>query len=91
MTEENPYTHVPEKMLPHVKNYVENGILPGDFLAALLENNLVNAWGQADESNRERLQEWVWWLKNYAPRECWGSKEKVIGWLNKKSNERNRR
>lgn len=72
-----------EKDLEPLIRYVENRILPGDFLTAVLSNNLSEAAGCADLYNRRRLFEYVSWLYNEAPATCWGSSEKVASWVNK--------
>uniref|UniRef100_A0A6H1ZC41 Uncharacterized protein n=1 Tax=viral metagenome TaxID=1070528 RepID=A0A6H1ZC41_9ZZZZ len=62
--------------------YVENRGPVGDFLRAVLENNLVLSFGYADDDNRRDLQEIVRYVYNEFPADCWGSCEKVNNWLN---------
>jgi hypothetical protein len=50
-------------------------------MRAVLENNLVEAFGRADETNAARMRDWATWLFNEAPSTCWGSPEKVQAWL----------
>lgn len=52
----------------------------GGFLTAVLENNLVEAMGRADMSNRHSLFSIVTYAYNELPADCWGSKEKVEAW-----------
>jgi hypothetical protein len=53
----------------------------GDFLMAVVRNDLAQAMARADFYNRERLFQIVDFLYNYAPADCWGSVEKVNTWL----------
>jgi hypothetical protein len=62
------------------KRWIENRIKPGDFLTAVIENNLAEALGRADEDNRAAIFKIVSWWYNEAPSPCWGSPEKVKAW-----------
>jgi len=64
-----------------IARYLALRIATGDFLRAVLENDLKNSMGRADEENRESLFRWVSFLHNEAPSCCWGSPEKVDAWL----------
>lgn len=75
------YSMLPEYMQEPAREYVELGHRPGDFLYEVLCNNLVNAFGRADETNFDRMHVWARWLFNEAPASCWGSPEKVKAWL----------
>lgn len=63
--------------------YIESGVPTGSFLRAVLENDLREACWRADATNRLLLWEFVCWLHNHAPRDCWGSREKVDAWLSR--------
>jgi len=78
------YSKVPEHMREGLERYVEHHIRPGSFLMAVLENNLVLAAGRADDINRMYLMQWADVLYNELPGSCWGSKEKVQNWLDKR-------
>jgi len=72
-------------MIPlHLKEafdrYVDHGIEPGGFLMAVLENNLCQAVGRADDQNIQILKDIVAYVYNDMPSECWGSPEKVRAW-----------
>ena len=75
-----PYADLPQALQGGVQRWIEERILPGDFLTAVLENNLTQAFARADEHNRARLFEIVGWFYNEAPSPCWGSVEKVRAW-----------
>ena len=54
---------------------------PGDFLKAVLENNLRETFLQADAENANDLAEIVRWCVWQLPGISWGSPEKVKDWL----------
>ena len=69
--------YIPKRMMGGIKRYIENHIEPGDFLMAVLTNDLTGAVGRADNENMANLPAYVSYLYNEAPSACWGSKEKV--------------
>lgn len=77
------YSSLPEHMQEGMKLYIENGIEPGSFLMAVLENNLMEAFGRADHINQERIRDYCSFLYNEAPRNCHGSPEIVDAWINR--------
>ncbi len=74
--------HIRPEMLQALMRYVQTGGYLGDFLTAVVENNLSEAVSRADEENRENLYDIVRLLYNYCPSSCWGSKEKRTEWQN---------
>lgn len=72
---------IPSHMHGGLRRYLDDKIAPGGFMMAVLENNLKEAVGRADHMNLRALPEYVSFLYNYAPRNCWGSPEKVATWL----------
>jgi len=78
------YERIPKHMRAGVKRYVEDGIMGGDFLYAVLTNNFVDTCYLADITNKEHLMDWAYFLYNELPSECWGSEEKVEEWIRKK-------
>ena len=68
-------------MLEKLNAYAERHEPVGDFLRAVLENNLSEAVGRADEDNLKNLPAFVIYLYNEMPSPCWGSPEKVKAWL----------
>lgn len=70
---------------PHIVDgligYVANGVPPGSFLTAMLENDLVGIDRHADDASRAcfwTLLNWIVWT---APAARWGNKNKVAGWM----------
>lgn len=67
-------------MVPGLKLYIEEGIDLGDFMMAMLTNDLRETFGRTDENNRANIFEWVVWLWNEFPANAWGSPEKVAAY-----------
>jgi hypothetical protein len=72
---------LPEHMRDGMRYYIERGVLPGDFLTSVLLNDLKGAYGNADQINERRVRDYVQYLYNYAPSQCWGSVENVREWI----------
>ena len=72
---------VPEHGREGLLKYLCYGVPPGHFLMAVLANDLTEACGRADDSNRVALAEYISVLHNHAPSESWGSREKVRAWI----------
>lgn len=53
----------------------------GEFLEAVISNDLRDAVGRADDDNITNIPALVFWFYNHAPGECWGSREKYRAWL----------
>jgi hypothetical protein len=75
------YEAIPERMQDALQRYVLDRIKPGDFLTAVLSNDLRNAVIRADSENLPLLSLYVSWLYNVAPAPCWGSPDAVRAWL----------
>ena len=72
--------YIPARMGPGITRYVERGIIPGDFLQAVIQNNLQNACGRADDENMANLPAYVGYFYNEAPADCWGSVGAMEKW-----------
>ena len=72
---------VPPHMWGGVERYFVNRIPGGSFMTALLSNDLMEAFGRADDENSANMRRWVQFLYNYAPRGSYGSPEAVRAWL----------
>lgn len=69
-------------------NYGTDGVPTGGFLRAVLSNDLFLALRKADIDNQHDIFEIVHYVYNELPGNCWGSKEAVAAWLEKKDDER---
>jgi len=72
---------IPARMGDGILLYVEHHIQPGDFLTAVICNDLKGACARADDENLQNLPAFVAWFYNYAPAGCWGSPELMSRWL----------
>jgi len=72
--------YIRNDMLPAIRRYIEHGMLPGDFLQAVICNDLTEACGRADDENMKNLGAYVAYFYNEVPRVCWGSKERMQAW-----------
>ena len=73
--------YIPERMMGGIKRYIENGIVPGNFLKAVIQNNLSEAIGQADVENLKNIPAYIGYFYNETPLSCWGSKKKMEKWV----------
>lgn len=71
---------LPESLQNGLRLYVEQGLVPGGFLVACIENNLLNAACRGDAGNIVALPDIMRWLYNCTPSKCWGSREKLEAW-----------
>lgn len=75
------YEVLPEHMRDSARRYIEDGIKPGEFLTAVLMNDLKESFGRADDINAEHMKDWVIFLYNCAPIGCQGNEYKVNKWI----------
>jgi hypothetical protein len=71
---------IPENLHRGLLRWIVEGIYPGGFLRAVLENDLRGAIGTADEASTQALPQIVRWIYSHAPYICWGSPERVEEW-----------
>ena len=72
---------IPERMRPAIEAYVLRGQIPGDFLRSIICNDLREACIKADDENLYNIPAYVAYFYQYTPSGCWGSKEKMIDWI----------
>ena len=77
------YTLLPSGLRGGVQQWIEEGIQPGGFLSAVIENDLRESLGRAYETNRARIFEIVSFFYNEAPSPCWGSVKNARAWADK--------
>jgi len=75
---------IPQRMKSTLAEYVIDHSWTGGFLERILINDLVGAVGKADNDNIKNIPAYINWLYNYAPTDCWGSKEKYEKWIKNK-------
>lgn len=68
--------------------YRDLGQPPGDFLAAVLVNDLLDAFQRADEDNTRDMQQIIAWCYNNLPWAAWGSAEKLQAWIRARTADR---
>ena len=72
--------YIPERMMGGIRRYIDHGIIPGDFLQAVITNDLRRACAAADDENLKNLAAFIAYFYNEAPSACWGSPEKMKRW-----------
>ena len=73
--------HIPNYMMGGLRRYIERGIHPGDFLTAVICNDLREAVGRADDTNIANLPAYVAYLHNEVPAIAWGSIKRMQAWM----------
>lgn len=75
------YTQIPPHMMGSLLRYTQDHCPVGDFLQAVICNDLTNAFGYADNTNIEIIGVYVAWFYNHAPSTCHGSRERYLKWI----------
>jgi hypothetical protein len=75
------YADIPAHMQETIKRYVIEKVRPGDFLSAIIKNDLRGAIGHADSENLPLIKLYVQWFYNRAPAVCAGSEAAMTNWL----------
>lgn len=75
---------IPAHTKAALDRYVNDRILPGGFLIAVLSNDLFGAVGKADSENLAALPEIVRYIYNEVPSGCWGTKDIIWKWVEDK-------
>jgi hypothetical protein len=73
--------YIPFYMKGAIDRYVRLGIPPGDFLTAVISNDLAEAVGRADDINLRNLPAYVAYFYNEVDGRAWGSREKMERWI----------
>ncbi len=74
------YELLPEHLREGMRRWIEDGLRPGGFLRAVLENDFAQAAARADHLVSPVLPAIARWVYNEAPAPCWGSPEKMAEW-----------
>lgn len=75
------YMRIPIHTLESLNAYVETGRPPGGFLMAVLTNDLMGAFAQADLDNMDALGPITSYVYNRIPGAAWRSKKTVKEWI----------
>jgi len=78
------YADLPDRTRLALDEWAEYGQLPGGFVTAVLENDLMGAMSRADLSNAAAIDAITKYVYNHLPAACWGSPEKVREWRQSK-------
>lgn len=73
--------NVPVDNRRELLNYLMYGQPPGDFIGAIVSNDLMGAMRGADSFNITRLFDYCNFLYNFAPGESYGSVAKRDEWI----------
>lgn len=79
--------YIPDYMVGAIDRYIKLGVHPGDFLFAVVTNNLKEAVIAADDINLKNIPAYVSYFYNEAPSQCWGSAQKVNAWMKNLEND----
>ena len=81
VSSEMKFHHLPVPYLQRgIERWVHLGIPPGDFLKAVICNDLRMAVMYADDTNRECLVGTTLWFYNNVPSLSWGNLKNAIAW-----------
>lgn len=75
------YSMINDAILSGLCGYAIHHYKVGDFLTAVLSNDLFGAAGRADSQNQRVLPEICKFIYNNLPNNSWGSPEIVKEWL----------
>jgi len=75
--------YIPPRMNGGLKRYVLDGVRPGQFLEAVISNDLRESVGRADDENMRNLPAYAAFLYNYFPAGSWGSPQAMEKWIDK--------
>lgn len=73
-----------QETIDSLRRYADHRIETGGFLRAVLENDLMEAFGRADLENTQDMVEILRYIYNKIPMDCHGSPENVKRWLSLK-------
>lgn len=81
MFDSKEFPLIKQDTIDTLNDYVKKGWPPGSFCQAVLENDLMRAFGNADMENRWALFDICSYVYNELPSNCHGSREIVSKWL----------
>lgn len=78
------YSLIPERRQEALKRYVIDRVPPGNFLTAIITNDLRGAFWSADDENARLVGLYVRWFYNVPPGLCHGNRQAMDEWLAKR-------
>lgn len=72
---------IPELILRQIDNYGENHLMPGDFVLAVVENDLTKTLHFADEKSFAAIKSIWGYCHRALPVQSWGNANLVESWL----------
>jgi hypothetical protein len=75
------FEYLPFRFHGSIERYLSRGIPLGSFLEYCMANDLVGAYGRADDFSLSHMKNIVMWLYNHCPWEARGSERKVDEWM----------
>jgi len=75
------YSLIPSHMMEAMRAYVEKGQPVGDFLRAVISNDLTEAVCRADDTNIWIIPIYVNWFYNECPGGIWGNDQAYDDWI----------
>lgn len=75
---------IPKVIKDSLDRYVNEGIMPGSFLRAVLANDLASAVFNADSNNLAALKDIMLYIYNEVPSDAWGSTATVVDYAQRK-------
>lgn len=84
-------SRIPDYMQSVVLEWIHDGRPVGNFLGAVIDNDLKEACKRADLQNRYLIFDYVEFFYNRAPMMCWGSPENRAAWAEMGREERQAR
>jgi hypothetical protein len=73
---------IAEDLRAQLQAYADHGTPLGDFLRAVVSNDLVVALMRADSTNISAIAAYGNYLYNHMPMLCWGSNSIYFAWVN---------
>lgn len=75
---------IPKVIKDSLDLYINEGIMPGSFLRAVLTNDLASAVFKADSNNLAALKDIMLYIYNEVPSDAWGSTTNVVDYAQRK-------
>ncbi len=74
------YPGVPQRLFEGIKSFACDGLMPGDFLTAVLCNDLFEAFGRADPESAASMPAIAMLIYNELPSNIWRTRERMLEW-----------